>query len=139
MLALLPKFKQHLDQRDFDFALINRKKRRLLLKMYCVSVFLHPSPRRKAATAAESTSGRDDVSLPIPDEDDDDRSDAGTQAANSGPGAAATAAARRPASSRSLRPTSRSSVRSRERSAFGSFNPFALRGQSRRGNRERVG
>ncbi|XP_060064768.1 uncharacterized protein LOC132545115 [Ylistrum balloti] len=40
-LKLMPSFTQRLAQRDYDFILINPVKKRMLLKMYCMGIFLN--------------------------------------------------------------------------------------------------
>ncbi|KAL4236712.1 hypothetical protein ACF0H5_005096 [Mactra antiquata] len=40
-MTLIPMFSQRLAQRDYDFILIPPKKKRMLLKMYCMGVFLN--------------------------------------------------------------------------------------------------
>lgn len=43
LVALAPKLARRLAQRDFDFILISPRKRRLLLKLYCISTFMKRS------------------------------------------------------------------------------------------------
>lgn len=58
LISLLPSFKKRLDQRDFDFALMQKKRRRILFKLYVLGTFMNvewwrkENVRRKAAKAA---------------------------------------------------------------------------------------
>ncbi|XP_052073966.1 uncharacterized protein LOC127711841 isoform X2 [Mytilus californianus] len=47
-LAVMPAFAKRLAQRDYDFILINPMKRRMLLKMYCMGIFLNGRSERVA-------------------------------------------------------------------------------------------
>ncbi|ELT88995.1 hypothetical protein CAPTEDRAFT_219939 [Capitella teleta] len=40
-MKIMPAFKRRLNQREFDFILIHPKKKRLLLKLYCLGIFLN--------------------------------------------------------------------------------------------------
>lgn len=41
LISLLPSFKKRLDQRDFDFALMQKKRRRILFKLYVLGTFMN--------------------------------------------------------------------------------------------------
>ncbi|XP_071165857.1 uncharacterized protein [Mytilus edulis] len=47
-LTVMPAFAKRLAQRDYDFILINPMKRRMLLKMYCMGIFLNGRSERVA-------------------------------------------------------------------------------------------
>ncbi|XP_069126888.1 uncharacterized protein [Argopecten irradians] len=49
-LKLMPSFTQRLAQRDYDFILVNPVKKRMLLKMYCMGLFLNGRKEKVAKT-----------------------------------------------------------------------------------------
>lgn len=62
-IRLMPAFRKRLKQREYDFILVPPVKRRLLLKMYILSVFINNKHKKRSAAETVSSKLQDALAM----------------------------------------------------------------------------
>jgi len=62
-IRLMPSFRKRLKQREYDFVLVPAVKRRLLLKMYILSVFVNNKYKKQSPADAVTTKLQDALAM----------------------------------------------------------------------------